>query len=93
MTMAASVVLATLVLAGPFAAPARADDDHDHDRRNAPHQQQAHHDDRWRAPPRHDSYDQRPGMYYSAPPVVYQPPVYYQQPGPVVSLTIPFFYR
>jgi hypothetical protein len=30
-------------------------------------------------------------MYYSAPPVVYQPPGYYQQPGASLSFIFPFF--
>lgn len=84
--LAAILGLATAMLAGPLTWPAHADNGHD--RRNEPHQQQAH-----RQEPRHDGgYDHRPDVYYGAPPVVYEPPVY-QQPGPVLSLTIPFFYR
>jgi hypothetical protein len=67
--------LAAATLAGPMAGLARADN-RDHGR----------HDRRdW-----HEGYYRRPDVYYSAPPVVYPPYGYYQQPGATFSLTIPF---
>jgi hypothetical protein len=64
-------------LAGPLAGLARAED-RDHDR-----WRQERHD--WR-----EGYYRRPDVYYSAPPVVYPPTGYYQQPGATFSLSIPF---
>lgn len=90
--LAALAGLTAATLAGPLASSAWADNDHDRrnepHRQSEPHRQQAHRQE----PPHYGGYDHRPDVYYSAPPVVYEPPVY-QQPGPVLSLTIPFFYR
>ena len=69
--------LAAATLAGPLASAARADD-RDHDRGR-------HERDGWR-----QGYYHRPDVYYSAPPVVYPPYGYYQQPGATFSLSIPF---
>lgn len=45
-----------------------------------------------RDPPRDRGHDDRgPNVYDSAPPIVYAPPAYYQQPGPVLLLNIPLF--
>ncbi len=84
--LAAILGVAAATLVGPLAWPAQADNNHD--RRNEPRQRQVHRQE----PRRGASYDHRPDVYYSAPPVVYEPPAY-QQPGPGLSLTIPFFYR
>jgi len=32
-------------------------------------------------------------MYYSAPPVIYQPPTYYQQPGAMLNFVFPLVIR
>jgi hypothetical protein len=54
--------LATLVLAGLSAVPARADD------RGPPHER------RWHRDHRPIEYDRRPDVYYAPPPVIYAPP-------------------
>jgi len=79
MSMGKLIVCVGLVAAtiyGPLATSARAENDHDRARRE-------HRD--WR-----EGYYRRPDVYYSAPPVVYPPYGYYQQPGATFSLSIPF---
>jgi hypothetical protein len=80
--------LMAAVLIGTLPLPARADD-HDHGRGNGAgrgpqrgHPQQQH---------RNGGYNREPDMYYTAPPVVYLPPTYYQQPGASLSIVIPLF--
>ncbi len=76
--------LLAAALTGAAAAPALADG-HDH-------RHQGRHDDRGRRgpPPRYvgpsyQGYYQQPNVYYSAPPVVYQPP------GASINFSIPLF--
>jgi hypothetical protein len=73
-------VLANASLVGILATPAYADNDHGNGDRNR----------HWNQPrpvqPRyHYGYYRQPDVYYSAPPVVYQP--YYPQPAPFLNLS------
>ncbi len=66
--------LLAATLTGVLAAPAMADQGHDHGGWHG------HGGDRGRGPPRrydgprYQGYYQDPNVYYSAPPVIYQPP-------------------
>jgi hypothetical protein len=70
--------LAAAALSGVLASSARADD-RDHGRRD--HRE-------WRGEWR-QGYYHRPDIYYSAPPVIYPPYGYYQQPGATFSFSFP----
>lgn len=71
------------------AAHAAGRDDHGRSRPEV--QRQVRPDDHsWQAH-RYDSDDRRPDVYYSAPPIVYEPPVAYQQPGASLSFIFPFY--
>lgn len=84
--------LGIVTLAAGLAGPAQADD-RDHDNRDGdrhqphrpppPHQVVQH--DQWRHPHRYDDRYREPDMYYSAPPVIYQPP------GPSFSVIVPLY--
>jgi hypothetical protein len=84
--------LGAAVLVGSLAGPAYADD---HDNRNQQWngsrqehaQQQARQQERWHEQHQYQEYYRRPNVYYSAPPVVYQPP------GPSIYLSLPYFYN
>jgi hypothetical protein len=87
--------LAATALSGTLNYPAYADNDNDHQNKhwNNPRQVQAHQQNwqqtHWQAQRYH-----QPDVYYTAPPVVYPPPGYYQQqPGPSLTLSIPFLYN
>lgn len=71
--LALSLGLAAATLAGASVVPARAND---HGRRYDHHE--------WRR-----GYYRRPDIYYSAPPVIYPPYGYYQQPGATFSFSFP----
>jgi hypothetical protein len=94
--------LAAAALSGTLGCPAHADNandkDNDHKNLNEPRQEQAHQQNtqrtHWQEQHRsHDNYGQ-PGAYYTAPPVVYAPPGYYQQQsGLSLTFGIPFLYQ
>lgn len=73
--------LAAATFCGPLTGLARADDDDWHHERHERHWR--HHE--WR-----EGYYRQPDVYYSAPPVVYPPYGYYQQPGATFSFSVPF---
>jgi len=78
---------AAVALTGALATPALADNDHGYQNRNwnQSHQEQARQrawqQQRWQEAHRYDGYYRQPNVYYTAPPVVYQPQGYYQQPA------------
>jgi hypothetical protein len=84
--------LAAAAMTGSLAAPAFADD---HDNRNQQwnrsRQEHAHqqvqHQEHWREQQRYQGYYRQPNVYYSAPPVVYQPP------GESIYFGFPYFYN
>jgi len=51
--------------------------------------QRAAQQERWREAHHYNRYYRQPDVYYTAPPVVYQPPGYYQQSGPSLNLNFP----
>jgi Ni/Co efflux regulator RcnB len=57
--------------------------------REAQARQRAAQQERWREAHRYNRYYRQPDVYYTAPPVVYQPPGYYQQSGPSLNLNFP----
>jgi hypothetical protein len=57
--------------------------------RQAQARQRAWQQERWREAHRDYRYYRQPDVYYTAPPVVYQPPGYYQQSGPSINLNFP----
>jgi hypothetical protein len=83
--------LAAAALSGTLACPAYADNENDHRNKhwNESRQAQAHQQNWQRAQWQEQRYRQ-PDVYYTAPPVVYPPPGYYQQPGPSFTFSIPF---
>lgn len=92
--LAAVLSLAAAFVIGTIAVPAHADD---HGRgkghgaqRGSEGQQFADRDHREGG---HRHYEQRGGRdyYYSAPPVVYAPPGYYQQPGATLYYSFPLY--
>lgn len=94
--------LAAAALSGTLASPAYADNDDGHGnqnkQRNEPRQRQQAHQQNWQqahGQEQHRYYDndRQPDVYYTAPPVIYPPPGYYQQPGASLTLSVPFFYR
>jgi hypothetical protein len=82
---------AAIALAGVLATPAFADKDHDYQNKgwDHSHQEQAHQrawqQQHWPEAHRYDGYYRQPNVYYTAPPVVYQPQGYYQQPGALLN--------
>ena len=75
---------------GIAAAPAQAAEHNDrYERQNEwrREQQRILQQQRWRELHRYDSYHRRPDVYYSAPPLVYQPP------GAALNFTFPFYNR
>jgi hypothetical protein len=84
--------LAAATLTGSLAGPAYADD---HDNRNRQSNgsrqehahQQVHQQEHWQEQRQYHAYNRQPDVYYSAPPVVYQPP------GASIYLSIPYFYN
>lgn len=84
--------LGVAILAAGLAGPAQADDrDHgnynggrDQPHRPPPPPHVVQHDQR-RPPHPYDDRDRGPDMYYSAPPVIYQPP------GPSLSIILPLY--
>jgi hypothetical protein len=93
--LAVFFVLAAATLSGMLATPAFADNDYDNRNNgwNQSRQQQARQrawqQERWREAHRYNRYYRQPDVYYTAPPVVYQPPGYYQQSGPSINLNFP----
>jgi hypothetical protein len=81
----AVLVLASGILAAGFASPSQAQNDRG---RGPPQKYERSYR---RDAPRNYGYDHGPNFYDSAPPVIYAPPAYYQQPGPVLMLNIPLF--
>ncbi|HVB69555.1 MAG TPA: hypothetical protein VNE67_17035 [Acetobacteraceae bacterium] len=85
--------LLAAALTGAAAAPALADGhDYGHHDDRGHYDDRGHHDDRGHRgpPPRYigpsyQGYYQQPNVYYSAPPVVYQPP------GASINFSIPLF--
>ena len=78
------------ILTGTFAAIAFADDHgNDHGRGNQARHgpQRGHPVERYR----NGGYNRGPDVYDTAPPVVYLPPNYYQQPAVSLNLIIPLF--
>jgi hypothetical protein len=84
--------LASAIVTGSLAGPAYADY-HDnqngqwHGSRQEHARQQVQHQEHWREQQRYQGYYRQPNVYYSAPPVVYQPP------GASIYLSIPYFYN
>jgi hypothetical protein len=76
--------LAAATLLGPLAGVSYADD---HDRRaEVRHDRGPDHG--WR-----EGYYHRPDIYYSAPPVIYPPMGYYQQPSATLNFSFPLILR
>jgi hypothetical protein len=73
--LAVCLGLATATLIGTLAGPAYADNDHDNWNGNG--------NRHWHQPAPQRNYYRQPNVYYTAPPVVYQP--YYQQPGVLLN--------
>jgi hypothetical protein len=79
-------------LTGSIAAPAHANNQENGDRQwngsrqEHPHQQ-VQQQQHWQEQHRYQGYYRQPNVYYSAPPVVYQPP------GASIYLGIPYFYN
>jgi len=79
-----AIMLGVAMLAGPLVVPAFADGP-DLQHRNGPSwQDRGRAGDHWRPENRFDGY-------YGAPPVVYAPPMYYQQPGASLNFNFPLF--
>ena len=79
--------LGTASLVGMLATPAYADNDHDNRYGNG--NGNGNRNRHWNQPQPvqhryYDGYYRQPDVYYSAPPVVYQP--YYPQPAPFLNL-------
>ena len=53
-------------------------------------QERGYQPQRWQQAQHYDDRYRRPDIYYTAPPVVYVPPGYYQPQGPTVIFSIPF---
>jgi len=84
--------LAAATLAGMAATSAAHAADHDdHDRGHRQVHREFHPNERSREARRYDDDDRRPDVYYSAPPIVYQPPIAYQQPGASLNFIFPFY--
>ncbi|HXA25973.1 MAG TPA: hypothetical protein VNW90_27140 [Acetobacteraceae bacterium] len=84
--------LAAAILTGSLAGPAYADDQDNRNRQwNGSRQehahQQVHQQEHWQEQHRYQEYYRQPNVYYSAPPVVYQPP------GATIYLSVPYFYN
>jgi hypothetical protein len=82
----AVLLLASGILAAGFAAPSQAQEDRG---RGPPQRYERSY--RRDAPRDYGHSDRGPTFYDSAPPVIYAPPAYYEQPGPVLMLNIPLF--
>ncbi len=87
-----SFALCIGLAAASLAATAQADPPGSHgNKKNV--QQQAHgrppQHQHWQQAQRYDDRYRRPDVYYTAPPVVYAPPGYYQQQGPTVIFSFP----
>ena len=83
--LAAAFVLAAAALAGPLSVPAFAD---------GPDAYRFEGQGRWQERGRaneHWRYENRYNGYYSAPPIIYTPPGYYQQPGASLNFNFPLF--
>jgi hypothetical protein len=72
--------IAAAALIGPIASTAHAD--------NRDRRPEYGRDHGWR-----EGYYHRPDVYYSAPPVVYPPTGYYQQPGVSLNFAFPLVIR
>ena len=86
MLLLATGISAAGMLAAGWAVPARAENGHG---AGPPGRYERSY--RRDAPPYRRGYDHGPNFYDSAPPVIYAPPAYYVQPGPVLMLNIPLF--
>ncbi len=84
LTLALGLVSAAIVMTDATPAHAQYQGRGDYNRHREGH----------RPPPRQYQYDWRsrqPDMYYGAPPIIYAPPGYYQQPGATLSFSFPFY--
>jgi uncharacterized iron-regulated membrane protein len=84
--------LAVATLTGSLAGLAHADDNDNRNRQwNGSRQEHAHQQvqqqEHRREPQHYQGYYRQPNVYYSAPPVVYQPP------GASIYLGFPYFYN
>ena len=80
---AATLVMGAIMLAGPLAVPASADGPYRHRfEGRGPWQEHGRRGEHWRPENRYNGY-------YSAPPVIYVPPSYYQQPGVSLNFSFP----
>jgi hypothetical protein len=84
--------LAAAALTGSLSGPSYADENDNRDRQwNGSHQEHAHQQVRqqehWQEHQRYQGYYRQPNVYYTAPPVVYQPQ------GPSIYLSLPYFYN
>jgi hypothetical protein len=95
--LAAFAGLTAATFTGTLAGPAFADNDRDNQNKrwNESRQEQANQrawqQERWREAHRYDNYYRQPDVYYTAPPVVYQPQGYYQQPAASLNFNFPFY--
>jgi len=86
--------LAAAIVAGLIGFSAQAEQDPYHGKP----QEQAHRDVHAQAARqehekyehRYDGYYRQPNVYYTAPPVIYPPTGYYEQPGVSLNLNFPF---
>jgi hypothetical protein len=81
--LAAAVVMAAVLLAGPLAAAAFAEGPGPiHENERGSWQERGRRNEHWRP-------ENRFNGYYSAPPVVYAAPGYYQQPSVGLNFSFP----
>ena len=82
------LLLAAATMAGLAAFSAHAEQDehykHPQEAHREEHRQVVRHDEH-----RYDGYYRQPNVYYTAPPVIYPPAGYYQQPGVSLNFNIP----
>lgn len=89
--LAASLGVAAVLLTGTLVVPAHAENHPNGDAaRHAPQRLQVADREHWRGEHRHTGRDGGRDGYYGAPPVIYAPQGYYEQPGPSVYFGFPF---
>ena len=93
--------LAAATLTGMLAGPAHAENEqaqspsqnhrgNDWRQQGRPHAVQREH---WQDQHWNNGTYRGPDVYYSAPPVIYQPPRYYEQPGATLNFVFPLVIR
>ena len=84
-TIAVVLVAGTLIAGLGYASPAFAEGQNEpRFERRGSWQERSRENEHWR-------YKHRSNGYYSAPPIIYAPPQYYQQPGASLNFSFPLF--